>query len=141
MYKKKVCISFDYTNDKHYRYLFQAWSANPKFHFVMNDKTPNEINSYDISRIKAVLTTKIKSADYLVVIIGKKTNTRHPDYIKIGEKNWQIWEIKKAIELGKKIVAVKTDKSNNTPNVLYSVGAKWSMSVTEISIVNALNSF
>ena len=31
MAKKKVFVSFDYENDKHYKFLLEAWDANPKF--------------------------------------------------------------------------------------------------------------
>ncbi len=32
--KKKVFVSFDYDNDKQYKFLLQAWDANPNFNFV-----------------------------------------------------------------------------------------------------------
>ena len=62
MAKKKVCISFDYEHDNHYRNLLKAWDANENFEFSLNDKTPNEIDSENYSVVKSVLTKKIKSA-------------------------------------------------------------------------------
>ena len=62
--KKKVFISFDYDNDKHYKFLLGAWDANKNFDFVFKDETPGEINTNNIARIKAGLTSKIKDAEY-----------------------------------------------------------------------------
>ena len=141
MYKKSVCISFDYIEDKNYRYLLKAWNGNSNFHFNIDDKTPGEISTWDISRVKAVLTTKIKSADYMLVIVGKKSNSLHPDRAEIGEKNWQIWEIEKAKELGKKIVAIKIDKGYDSPDALYGSNIKWVYTFAKNPIVTKLNEF
>lgn len=137
--KKKVCVSFDYSEDAKYRNLLKAWNENPNFDFNISDKTPDEINTEDYSRVKAVLTTRIKEADYLMVVVGKKSDTRHPRSSEIGEKNWQIWEIKKAKELNKKLVAVKIDSTYVSPDELKNSGASWAMSFTKDAIINALN--
>ena len=42
----------------------------------MNDKSSREINSWDVSRIKAGLTTKINEAKYTIVIVGKYANVK-----------------------------------------------------------------
>ncbi|WP_222433411.1 TIR domain-containing protein [Rummeliibacillus suwonensis] len=139
MAKKKVCISFDYENDKHYKNLLSAWDKNTDFEFSFNDLTPSEINSDDYSRVKAVLTQKINSATYLLVIIGKHANDKHPRSIEIGDKNWINWEINKGKELGKKLIAVKLDNSNESPSAILNSGASWAKSFTQESIINALN--
>ena len=45
----------------------------------------------------------------------------------VGEKtyknSWVKWEISKAVELGKKIVAVKIDSANTLPSEIVAVGA------------------
>lgn len=69
--KPTVFVSFDYDNDKHYKFLLEAWNKNPKFQFVFEDGTPQEIDSYNVGRIKAGLTSKIKEATHTLVIIGK----------------------------------------------------------------------
>lgn len=140
MSKKKVCISYDHENDKHYRYLLEAWDANPQFDFEFNNETPKEINSNNISRVKAGLTTKIQDASYLLVIVGEYANQRHPDYQLIGNRNWINWEIAKAKELGKKIVGVKLASANDSPDELYGCGAKWAMSFKQDAIIKALES-
>jgi hypothetical protein len=138
MAKKKVCISFDYENDKNYRNLLSAWDANSDFEFVFNDRTPSEINSNDISRIKAVLTQRIDSATYLLVIVGKYANQKHKDSTAIGDINWINWEINKAKSLGKKLVGVKIDRGYESPQALLNSKASWAMSFTQEAIINAL---
>lgn len=48
MASKKVFVSFDWDNDRHYKYLLEAWHANPEFDFVFSDTTPREIDSFDV---------------------------------------------------------------------------------------------
>lgn len=138
MAKKKVCVSFDYTNDKHYRYLLSAWDANTNFDFKFNDFTPSEINSDDYSRVKAVITQRIKESTYLLVLVGEHANKEHPRKNEIGDKNWLNWEINKAKEFGKKLVAVKLDWKNESPDALLNSGAKWA-SFSKDSIIKALD--
>lgn len=137
-FSKSVCISFDYDNDRQYKQTLRMWNNNSRFNFNFDDKTPNEINSYDYGVIKRALSAKINKADYLLVLVGERTNTRHPNAVQIGEKNWQIWEIKKAKELGKRIVAVKLKSTNDSPIEIKNSGAGWAMSFTLSGIVKAL---
>ena len=46
MVKKKVFVSFDYDHDRNYKYLLQAWDANPEFDFVFKDQTPVKKGSH-----------------------------------------------------------------------------------------------
>lgn len=45
MAKKKVCVSFDYENDRRYYNLLEAWNDNSSIDFYINDCTPSEIQS------------------------------------------------------------------------------------------------
>lgn len=139
MAKKIVCVSFDYENDRPYKNLLEAWDANPNFQFTFADVTPSEIKSNDISRIKAVLTSKINSATYTLVIIGKEANKLHKDRKEIGYRNWINFEIARSKANKNKLVAVKLDKSYESPDEMMNAGAKWAMSFTQDSILNALN--
>lgn len=139
MAKKKVCISFDYENDRHYKSLLAAWDANSNFEFSFNDRTPAEINSNDYSRVKAVITQRINSATYLLVIVGEHANDVHPRKDEIGDRNWLNWEINKAKELGKKLVSVKINSSYKSPTALLNSGASQAMSFTKDAIINALD--
>lgn len=136
--KKQVCVSFDYTNDKQYYYMLKAWDANDNFDFSFGDCTPSEIQSESVSRIKAVLTQKIDAASCLLVIVGEEANKTHPDSEEIGYTNWQNYEIAKAKELGKRLVAVKISKDYESPSELLNSDASWAMSFTEDAIVKAL---
>lgn len=140
MAKKKVFVSFDYDNDKRYKFLLQAWDANPDFDFCFNDLSSTEIKTDDISRIKAGLTTKINEATYTLVIVGKEANKKHKDSEKIGYKNWQNFEIakSKAKVLKNKLVGVKINSSYESPEELLGSGAKWAMSFEQAAILKAL---
>ncbi len=88
MVKKKVFISFDYDNDKIYKFMLQAWDANPNFDFVFKDQTPGEIDTNNIDRIKAALTLKINAATHTLFIVGAHANQQHKDHRLIGFINW-----------------------------------------------------
>lgn len=134
----KVFVSFDWEKDKRYKFLLEAWDANPNFKFVFDDGTPPEINSDNVGRVKAALTRKIDSAIYTLVIVGKEANKLHKDHKLIGYRNWINFEVSKSVELGNRMVAVKLDKDNESPVELLGVGAKWAMSFNESAIINAL---
>jgi len=69
MAKKRIFISFDYDNDRNYRYLLKALAANPRSDIEFEDLTPEEIQSYDVGRIKAALTLRIRKSTHTLVII------------------------------------------------------------------------
>jgi len=136
---KKVFVSFDYDNDKHYKFLMQAWSANSNFDFVFDDHSTKEIKSEDISRVRAALTKKINDADYTLVLVGKEANVQHADHEEIGSRNWINFEVKQSKANNNKLIGVKLDSSNTSPDELLGSGASWAMSFTEINIIKALN--
>lgn len=136
---KKIFVSFDYENDKHYKFLLEAWDKNPDFDFVFSDHSSQEINSDDISRVKAGLTTKINSANITLVIIGKYANSWHKDHEKIGYKNWINFEVAKSIEAGNSLIAVKLDREFSSPEEIIGQDAQWVMSFNEEDIVEAIN--
>ncbi len=139
MAKKKVFVSFDYDNDKHYKFLLEAWDANPDFDFKFSDLSSEEINSWDIPTVKGVLTTKINAATYTLVIVGKEANKKHADSEEIGYKNWLNFEIAKSKANGNKLVAVKLSSTNTSPDELLNSGASWAMSFTRDTIIKALD--
>jgi hypothetical protein len=129
MAKKKIFVSYDYDNDRHYKNLLTAWDANKEFDFGFSDQSADvSIDSTNAATIKRTISTKINEATYFLCIVGKKTHT----------SKWVAWEISKAVELKRKIVAVKTDSQNTTPTGLLNVGAKWAMSFTFESIRMAI---
>lgn len=139
MAKKTVFVSFDYEDDKDYKFLLQAWDANKDFEFSFSDRSSGEINSNNIGRVKAALTRKIKSAKHTLVIVGKNANKKHKDSDLIGYRNWINFEIAKSKECKNKIVGVKIDKSYKSPEELLDSGASWAMSFKQDSIISALS--
>ena len=139
MAKKKVFISFDYEDDSHYRNLLSAWDKNSNFEFTFSDLTPNEIQTWAVDRIKAVLTTKIRQATYTLVIVGKNANKKHRDSAAIGNKNWINFEVARSKANRNKLVGVKINKQYESPEELLGSGAGWAMSFTQEAIIKALN--
>jgi len=129
-YKKKIFISYDYDKDKHYKNLLLAWGANKLFDFSIHDHSADvSVNSSDATAIKRVISRYINEATYFLIIVGEKTH----------KSAWVNWEIEKALELRKRIVAVKTDRENVSPDALLGIGASWAMSFTYDAISNAIN--
>ena len=139
MAKKKVFVSFDYENDRRYKFMLQAWNANKRFDFSFADRSAKEINSNNVGRVKAGLTQRINSARYTLVIVGKEANKLHRDHKLIGYRNWINFEIARSKDNGNKLVAVKIDRTNQSPDELLGSGASWAMAFTEAAIVKALN--
>lgn len=130
MAKKNIFISYDYDNDRAYKSLLLAWDAHKQFEFNFTDHSADiSINSTNAAVIKRAISIKISNAKYFLCIAGKKTY----------KSNWVDWEIKKAVELKKKIIIVKTNKENVSPLSAFNVGATWAMSFTFNAIKNAID--
>lgn len=132
MATKKVFISYDHSEDVHYKRLLQAWDANTNFEFEFDSRGPDvAINSTDAARVQAALTTKMKDADYLLVIVGNKTHT----------SSWVTWEIDRAkkSDVKLRLAAVKIDRNYTTPGGLLGVGTSWANSFTRDAIIAALD--
>lgn len=129
---KKVFISYDHSEDVHYKRLLEAWDANIKFDFEFDNRSPSvAIDSDEASIIKAALTRMMKSAEYLLVIVGEKTHT----------SKWVTWEIDRAKQndVKLKLTAVKIDRHCTSPSGLLNVGTAWAFSFTQDGVINALN--
>ncbi len=127
---KKIFISYDYDNDKAYKNLLVAWNAVDSIPFEFEDGSADiSITSHDDATIKRAISAKINKMTYFLCIIGKSTH-------KCG---WVKWEIDKAVELKKKIVAVKIDSEYTSPSNIMGVGASWAMSFTLASIKKAVD--
>lgn len=130
MAKKRIFISYDYDHDKHYKNLLVAWDKNKEFDFSFYDESVDvSVDSDDAAMIKRVISARIRNSTHFLCIIGKHTH----------KSGWVKWEIEKAIELEKKLVAVKTDSSNTSPSAILGVGASWAMSFSFDAIKKAIN--
>ena len=130
MAKKKVFISYDYNNDNRYKNLLLAWDANSHFDFSFEDTSADvSIDSTDADTLNRAISARINDSTYFLCIIGENTY----------KSAWVKWEISKAVELGKKIVAVKIHSSNTLPDEIVGVGASWAMNFRFESIKNAID--
>ena len=136
---KRIFISFDFDHDRHYRYLLSALKENPRSDLDFDDVTPNEIQSSNIEYVKSRLRQHIAVATHTLVVIGDYANSRHPDALAIGERNWQWWEIKESVAAGNKMVAVKIKREYESPVPLLGVNASWAYSFTVESIIDAID--
>lgn len=130
MTKPRIFISYDYDNDKHYKNLLIAWDKNDEFDFAFSDHSADvTIQSTNADSIKRAISAKINSITHFLCIVGAKTS----------KSRWVVWEIDKAKELRKKLVAVKTGSANTTPSGLLNAGASWAMSFTFDAIKKAVH--
>ena len=131
MAKTKVFVSYDHSEDVHYKRLLQAWDANPDFDFEFDSRGPNiPIDSVSAGPIKAVLARMMTTATHLLVLVGEKSST----------SKWMKWEIERAklSDTKLKMAAVKLGKDNVTPPGLLNVSTSWATSFTRDRIVDAL---
>ena len=131
MAKKKVFVSYDHSEDAHYKYLLQAWDANPDFEFEFDSRGPNvAIDSTNAATIKQSLTRMMKDATHLLVLVGAKSST----------SKWITWEIERAKQSDTKLklAAIKLAKSNTSPAGLLNAGTSWATSFERDRIVEAL---
>ena len=116
---KKIFVSYYYDADSRYKNMLKAWSENEKFNIEFDDVSADVgIKSESDASLKRVLSRKIRDADVLLVLIGERTHRRH----------WVLWEVEKAVELGRRIVVVKIKSTYESPKELLGVGAKWAKS-------------
>lgn len=134
-----IFISFDYENDKQYKFLLTALSNNSRFDIAFNDRSSGEIQSEKIPTVKAGLTRRISSATHTLVIIGKYANSLHKDWKDIGYRNWINFEVEKSKEARNKLVAVKIDRNYDSPEELLDSNASWAHAYNEESITKAID--
>lgn len=131
MAKTKVFVSYDHSEDVHYKRLLQAWDANPDFDFEFDSRGPDvKIDSTAAYVVKQSLTRMMKSATHILVLVGAKT----------ASSTWVNWEIGRAKEpdVKLKLAAVKLEKDNASPQGLLNAGTSWASSFELLRIVEAL---
>ena len=130
MAKNRVFIGYDYDNDKAAKDRLLGWDTNKEFDFSSYDRAFDvAVDSDEAAAIKQDLAARIGESSHFLCIIGKETYRR----------GWMAWEIRKAVELKKKLVAVKIDSIYNSPTAMQGVGASWSTMFNVDSIKKAMN--
>jgi MTH538 TIR-like domain (DUF1863) len=130
MAKLRVFISYDYDHDKACKDRLLEWDTNQEYDFrSYNQSFGVSVDSPEATAIKQDLAARIGDSGCFLCIIGKDTY----------RSGWAVWEILKAVELKKKLVAVKTDSINNSPTAMQGVGASWSAMFNFDSIKSAIN--
>jgi hypothetical protein len=87
------------------------------------------IDSEGVAVFKQDLVARIGDSSHFLCIVGKETY----------HSAWMAWKIRKAVGLKKKLVATKTDSTNNSPTAMQGVGASWSTMFNFDSIRKAMN--
>jgi hypothetical protein len=128
---KRVFLSYDYENDGRYKDILVTWSRQPDFaHFFVNDQPVTvPVDSEDAEPLKRVVAARINAATAFLCIVGAKTCTN----------GWVEWEIKKADELGKRMIAVRINRDCTVPEVLSDIGATCALSFTFEGIRRAID--
>ena len=128
--KRKVFISFDYDNDRTYKNLLVAWDKNKNFDFGFYDGSVTvPVNSEDAGPVRRVISGRIDACPRFLCIVGEQTH----------RSGWVAWELDKAIELNRTLIAVKIARSNTSPANLLNAGATWALSFTFNAIKKALD--
>lgn len=129
---KKVFVSYDHDQDARYRDLLRAWDKNPRFEFRFDLTSPvDAIDSHDDAVVKRALTSKMKAAEYLLVLVGERT----------ARSKWVEWEIERATEPDVKlrIAAIKLDRSSRLPSVLQRSGVAQATGFSIENVTRVLN--
>lgn len=133
MMGKKIFVSYRADDEgSRYKNLLTAWSKNDNNYFDLKYEDVSvgtSIKSENADYIKSVIKSKIKDSSVFLCLIGKNTSS----------SDWVNWEIRKAVELNKKIVAVKIDVSYPNPIEIYGVGASWAKCFKYDSIKKAID--
>ncbi len=128
---KEVYLSYDHENDGYYRDVLVTWSKMPGFaQFWVDDEPPSiAVDSVQAEPVKLALAKRIAAASGLLCVVGAKSH----------ESGWTEWEIKKADEFGKRIIAVRINRDFSFPELLSDVGATCALSFTFEGIRRAID--
>ena len=119
MANKRIFISYDYSNDGNYKDLVLAWDKDEDLDFSFYDMSVEvSVDASDAAAIKHEISARISDCSHFLCLVGRYSH----------KSRWVDWEIKTAMELKKRIVAVQVEKNVTTPNALYGVGTSWALS-------------
>jgi hypothetical protein len=129
MAENKVFISYDPDGDRASKNRLVARDTGNEFDFSSYDESLGiAADSKEAAAIKQDIAARIGNSTHFLCLIDKETY----------RSAWAAWEARKAVELKKKLVAVKTDSINNSPTSLQGVEASWSTMFNFDSIKKAI---
>jgi Thoeris protein ThsB, TIR-like domain len=113
---QEVFISYDYDDDKRDKDRLLEWNSQHDFEFTSYDNSLNiDCDSNKAAAVKQDIAARIGSASHFLCIVGKASY----------RSGWVKWQIQKALELNKKLVAVKPDSLSNSPSSLQRRDVSW----------------
>lgn len=133
---KKICIAFDWHNDRESRHLLGTWLVNHMLPATFTDLSAGQLND-NVAKVKSRLTAQIRAATHTFVLLSEYANTRHPFSERIRTRNWIWWEIEQSKAAGNRLIAVKLKASNPTPDPLLDADATWATAFTREAILKA----
>jgi len=124
MTAKKIYVCYDYDHDQTLRDQVLAWELpGDDFVFIVDERAPGVYTSAG-----QTVGDHLEEADCVLCLVGKMTYRNRV----VG------WELRKARELEKKIVAVKTEISNPSPQALIGANEKWAIDFSTESVLRTL---
>ena len=127
---KQVYLSFDHEHDGYYKDVLVNWSKMPGFAQLWVDEHPPTmpVDSPSAEPYKEELARRIGAASGLLCVFGEQSSTN----------GWMDWEIKRADQLGKRIIVVRINRDVAVPESLSDMGATCAMSFTFEGIRRAI---
>ena len=130
--KRKIFVSYYYADNHNYKNTLKMWCKNDEVDFHFYDESADvSIKSTDDGVIRQVISRKVNKSDLILCIIGEKTHKR----------KWVDWELEKAKDLNKRIIAVKIKSTYKSPESLLNSGVTFVKSFKQKDILNAINKF
>lgn len=125
----EVFISYDYNSDKEDKDRLLGWNGEHELELTSYDNALDvELDSHEAAAVKQEIADRIGHASHFLCIVGKETY----------RTGWAKWKIQKALELDKKLIAVKLDSLNNSPASLQRRDVSWCMKFNLASIKKAI---
>jgi hypothetical protein len=128
---KLVYVSYDCENDGYYKDVLLTWTQSPDFpRLSVNDQPVfGPLDGEEAEPLKRAIQGRIKAATSFLCVVGRKTSM----------SDWVNWEVKTAIELGKRMVVVRIDRDCMVPDALSEVGPTCALSFTFEGIRRAVD--
>jgi len=117
------------TNDKGDKDRLLGWNSEHELEFTSyHNAVDVEVDSNEAAAVKQEIAARIGRASHFLCIVGKETYC----------SGWVTWAIQTALELNKKLIAVKLHSLNNSPSSLQRRDVSWCMKFNLDSVEKAI---